>query len=222
MAGQFLEEEEFDEWLTPNEALNRLPGVWPGRAKMEWIASRLADGLIEGAVGTIFVRDDPPKYRIVLARRDWVAWDFLNDEQFWIAGDYKGMIVAQLESGEMRVPFRAYDVRIDPWLFDERDEAQREKNSENWGKVLKPVADALEAQLKARGVALPTELPRGNSGVIPQPEVNAWYAALSDSDKALSGPKLWEKARVELGPEVKRKQVEGFVAGRPRGRRPGS
>jgi len=223
MGREFLSEDEFDEWLTPSQALDRLPGIWPRSTKIEWIATRIADGVIDSAADMVFVRGQPEEH-LVLARSDWAEWDHARDEQFWIAGDYNGTLVVQIsESTEpMRVPFRAYDVRLDPARFDERAEAQQANNLEGWGRALKPVADLIEAQIKAKAPPpSTTEMFRDiKVGTFPQSVIDQWFADLAPEDQAKGIRWLWSKAKADIGPGVKRKQIEPFTKGREPGRPP--
>ena len=65
--------------------------------------------------------------------------------------------------------------------------------------------------------AHPPALPRLEA--VPNSQVEAWYERQRPEVQALGQRDLWEAAKADF-PGVKRKQIEPFVKGRPRGRRP--
>jgi len=150
MARRSVSPDEFHNWLSPEDALGRLPTKWPEKAKRKWIADRLKDGLIRSAGRRVIDLKGRPEF-LPLAWSDWVKWSESDTDHFWQVGDYDGM--ANCPNGDgtyISAPFKAYGVRFDPAPFDERDEEQREKNTAGWNKLaeaLQPTLSFWEQQL---------------------------------------------------------------------------
>jgi hypothetical protein len=81
-----------------------------------------------------------------------------------------------------------------------------------------PIAEFLVRELlRDRTSPAPSTQPL-KTGIVAQSEIERWFADLSPEQQAQGQRWLWDKAKTDLSKDVKRKQIEPFVSGRPRGR----
>lgn len=230
MARRTVDPEEFRIWLTPAEALGRLPAEWPEANKRRWITDRLKKRYLRSAARDVSDLGGRPRY-LLLAWTDWIKWPYEADDHFWLVGDYAGVANSPLGPDEyLSAPFDALDVRFDPGPFDERDEEQYAKNRASWaplGKAIQPALELIQTYVEKSAGNVPSQLSRDVSevgtiqaAIVRNADVQAWYASLSPENQALSQRNLLRKAKVDLGPKVARKQIEPFTEGRRPGRRP--
>lgn len=113
MSFNTIPKEEFADWLTPREVLNRLPTHLKSAAKKAALGHRLQDGLIRAAAGVV-PGSSKSNERWEIKREVWADWDYFAEEPaFWDRGEYQ-MRTATDYVYETRTGKRVYDVRLDP------------------------------------------------------------------------------------------------------------
>jgi len=112
-------EEEFAKWLTPQQALNCLPGSWSYDTKVRWIDRRLESGLIRSAASasrgksqqtaTVALAAVPPQL--------WTQFACLAEHDFWKTGDVT--FYSSTTGYDRQWSGTLHDVRFDPAGFQD-------------------------------------------------------------------------------------------------------
>ncbi|CAM3196788.1 hypothetical protein SPAN111604_09935 [Sphingomonas antarctica] len=183
---------DFDQLITPSDALDLLSDDWGYETKVRWIAGRLQSGLIV-AGARAFERASMQRMPnnldelVRISREMWQNWPCLSDHDFWRTGDITFYNRSSTGYGGPLVG-RAFDVRFLPSGF--------------------PMLPSSSPPAPAEGDLSPSD-------------ARAWFNALSPQDQALGMRKLWQKAKDDH-PELRvvRKVIEQFSEGRKTGRPP--
>jgi len=197
--GSSLSEAEFAKWIPAAEAYR-----WFAKARDSYdgattaIIKRARDGLIRGAAEVLKSIPERDTYHRIIIPADW--WrpnlhDYAGTALWRTEGDTDFEHVTNPNSiYEKRNKYSAYGVRFEP-------------------------VDILSgmAPINAAEMASPSLKP------ITHGELAHWFEQLSGTERSFGYRRLWRLARQRLPDrDIKRKQIETFTSGKPRGRRPES
>lgn len=109
------EPEAFKHWLTPAEALDRLPDNWGEDRKQKAVATKLEDGLLNAAAATVVSKSGETRRWAVFLPDAWRRWAYYADDDFWETGTFAGLTSDSTGYGRIEASkVRAHDVRLDP------------------------------------------------------------------------------------------------------------
>jgi hypothetical protein len=111
-------EEEFAKWLTPQQALNCLPGAWDYATKVRWVDGRLKSNLIRSAASASRGKAERTA-TVALATIPPVIWNqfaCLAEHDFWTTGDVT--FYSSTTGYDRQWSGTLHDVRFDPAGFD--------------------------------------------------------------------------------------------------------
>ncbi len=210
---------------TPRQVLDLLPDHWSDDLKKGEIAVRMQAGAIRAAALNV-VANGVQKGSATINPSMWLGWGYLADDRsarsFWEGASFAKSVSAnsgfggrsvmqlfgvRLHAGDISTMFRELAVQVSPSSPPGLLAAALE--------AFTPPLKRLPAAKPRNTAAAPAQL----TAYLSDPEVAAWFAALSPHEKALGIRDLWSKAKADNAPSrVMRKQVEPFVRGRPPGR----
>lgn len=217
-----LEPQELERWLWPHEVLRLFP-VGQNETAKAAIAKRMQDGLLRTAAKHIIIRGK--EHRLTLVPRVfWAGWPFRDDPDFWRRGDTERFAPSGGGYGSGDLIGRAYGVRISPadvvehfgdLLADAPEEILLKMMPLTFTVLMDRDADTEVISGYGRAPTPPAVAAVSNA------EVDAWYRSLPPQDQARGIRWLIPAAKSHFAPrKVVKKQIEPFVAGRPRGRPP--
>lgn len=203
--GDAITESEFSTWYTPPAVVRLLPTTWGWDTRLRFIHGRLEGGVFR-AVALRFKLGESTRNLFELPPITWRDWAYLAGDDFWLTGDLDRFV------GEYTRKRRlvAQQVRFEPMAVD-REVALATGT---------PIAPAAALPIAAAPrLSAPLPVAQQNAAVgVSQAVVDDWLSNLPPEEADLPQRQLWQAAKAALG-AVRRKQIEHYTAGRPRGPR---
>lgn len=121
MGWQPPSEDEFNNWVTVDDALGLLVDITEPWHKRRWLMERLKAGLIIGVARTGQPSEREPKISafVHISQRLWQMWRDSGDEHFWETNGENAIFDHYGSTGASggSTPQRFFDVRFDPKTF---------------------------------------------------------------------------------------------------------